>query len=130
MMNGGLMKKLGYSILALLMMVPMYGTNHSNRGMAIVTRSSQPKKVLQWFKSLRKPTWQDVQHAKAYLKAKWECLRYGKNCSKKERAALAALMGLVVSSHALGLGVVTYEEVRQSKRRKKKKGLKKARCFR
>lgn len=58
---------------------------------SIPSQQAQPSVWLTWFKSLRTPSKEDALKAQAYVTSKWRCLRYGKNCSKKERAALTVL---------------------------------------
>ena len=73
---------------------------------AIEQQEAKPSAVLSWWQSLRKRTPQDWQKAKNYVQSKYRCLRYGEACSKKERAALAALaaaVGIAVAGAAWGV---------------------------
>lgn len=72
----------------------------------IPAKSGQPSEWLAWFKSLRTPTKEDVRKAKAYVTGKWRCLRYGENCSAKERTILASLV-IVLS------GFITIRNIRK-----------------
>ncbi len=69
----------------------------------MLQETAKPSAVLSWWRSLRRPTRQDLQKAKEYVNSKWRCLRYGEGCSRKERAklgALAALVGVAVGATA------------------------------
>ena len=69
----------------------------------IELQKAKPLAVLSWFRSLRKPTWQDVQKGQDYVNSKYRCLRYGEGCSKKERAVLVTLSALVAATAVAGV---------------------------
>ncbi len=62
----------------------------------------QAEKALKDFKSLAKKTPAAIAQAKGFLKSKYRCLRHGEGCSKKERAAWAALAAVVATAVAVG----------------------------
>ncbi len=100
------MKKVLLATLSLFMMIPSIQT-------AELTAQPAPSKtqqMLDWFKSLKEPTQKNIQVVKDFLNSKWQCLRHGTNCSKAERASLAALS--VAATAAVVVGVVKLKRKR------------------
>lgn len=88
------MKRLSVAFLFLLLFIqPIF----PQVSLGIPTKTAQPSAWLFWFKSLRMPTKEDIVRAKAYVDSKWRCMRYGKNCSRKEQAVLVTLSAIVTA---------------------------------
>ena len=83
----------------------------------IELQKAKPLAVLSWFRSLRKPTWQDVQKGQDYVNSKYRCLRYGEGCSKKERAVLVALSALVAAAVTIWGGKKLVKEIKEEMRK-------------
>ncbi len=73
----------------------------------------KPSAMLSWWRSLRRPTRQDWQNLKSYVKSKYRCLRSGEGCSRKERrilATLATAVGIII----IGVGARVYQKKRRT----------------
>ncbi len=81
---------------------------------AIAQQGAKTSAVLSWFKSLRKPTMEDLKNVKIYLNSKGRCLRYGEGCSIRERAVLVTLTVLVAAAVAT-LGAVGIKKLKNKR---------------
>ncbi len=77
-------------------------------------QEAKPSAMLSWWRSLRKPTLQDLQNARSYVNSKYRCMWYGEGCSRKERAVLGTLAA------AAGVAVGTATAVVVKRRREKR----------
>ena len=76
---------------------------------------SKTQQMLAWFKSLKEPTQKNIQVVKDFLNSKWQCLRHGTNCSKAERASLAALSAMVATAAAAVVIVPTGKFIKRKR---------------
>ncbi len=102
-------KSLLFSIICSLVisvMQPVMAQETVSQSSAIAQQEAKTSAMLSWWRSLRKPTLQDLQNLKSYVNSKYRCLRYGEACSRKERAVLGVLAALVTAAVAAGVYVV------------------------